>query len=117
MSPWTVDSLIDQGPDFVRNFVRQPPLADEFAPEFSWLLLADSVGFEAGLVRRTDPALASRWADVAAVLYEGLVHGSRSEDELARDIWTRKATHYRGFAAQPVPRVGTGPDAHDPRPV
>jgi uncharacterized membrane protein len=116
-SCWTVDSLIDQGPEFVRNFVRQPHTADEFAAEFSWLLLADSVGFEAGQARRIDPALASRWADIAAVLYEGLVLGSRAEDELARDIWIRKAAHYRAVGVQLTPRVGTAPDAHDPRPV
>ena len=117
MSRWTVDSLIDRGPEFVRDFIRQPRGAEEFAPEFSWLLLADAIGFEAGQARRNNQTLAARWADVAAVLYDGLVRGSRPEDELARSVWTRKAAHYRALAAGSPPPVAASPEARDPRPV
>jgi hypothetical protein len=119
MARLTVDDLIDRGPDFVRDFIRQPHGADEFAPEFSWLLLADVVGFEAGAVRNPDPPLAARWAEIAAILYEGLVRGCRPQDELARDLWTRAAARYRaqaaGTPAMPVSPVS--PDAREPHPI
>lgn len=118
MALWTVDSLIDRGPDFLRDFVRHPHTADEFAPEFSWLLLADSVGFESTWVRDTNPDLVPRWAEIAAVLYEGLVRGSRPQDDYARDIWARKATHYWGLAAAPVPPVvNASPATPEPHPI
>jgi hypothetical protein len=116
MARWTVDSLIDQGPDFLRDFVRQPHAADEFAPEFSWLLLADSVGFETGLRRDTNPNAVPRWAEVAAILYEGLIRGSRPQDDLARDIWARRAARYWALAAASPPTMAnassTSPEPH-----
>jgi hypothetical protein len=120
MARFTVEDLIDRGPDFVRDFVRQPHGADEFAPEFSWLLLADIVGFEAGAARGTDPAAAAKWAGIAAVLYERLAQGSRPQDELARDIWTRRAASYRAWPnGLPTPNPGPLPtpsEAPEPAP-
>jgi hypothetical protein len=105
MARFTVEDLIDRGPDFVRDFVRQPHGTDEFAPEFSWLLLADVVGFEAGVARDADPVAAAKWAGIAALLYEGLACGCRPQDELARDIWTRRAASYRAWPnSPPVPK-------------
>jgi hypothetical protein len=109
--------VIGRGPDFVRRFIEQPHDNSEFAPDFSWLALADSVGLRYSLTRDTNPTLAARWAEIAATLYEGLARGARPQDDLARDIWTRKAAHYRAVGVQLTPRVGTAPDAHDPRPV
>jgi hypothetical protein len=117
MPLWTVDSLIDQGPEFVRDFIRQPHLAEEFDPRFSWLLLADTIGFDVGQVRATNPALAARWAEIAATLYEDLAQNSRPKDELARDIWTRKAARYRALAAGSPPPLTTSPTAREPRPI
>lgn len=117
MTPWTVDSLIDQGPEFVRDFIRQTHRADEFDPRFSWLLLADSIGLQVSLIRDEDPALAARWAEIAAILYDGLIQGSRPEDDLARSLWAKNAAHDRALAAgSPAPVAGSA-DAHDPRPV
>jgi hypothetical protein len=117
MPPWTVDSLIDQGPEFVRSFIRQPHRADEFDPTFSWLLLADAIGFDAGQARHTDPALAARWAEIAATLYEGLIRGSRPQDDLARGLWAKTAAHYRALAAGSAPPVGAAPEALEPHPL
>jgi hypothetical protein len=114
MPRWTVDSLIEQGPEFVRNFVRQPHGADEFAPEFSWLLLADAVAFDVGQARTSSPTLAVCRAEIAAVLYEGLARNSRPKDDLARDLWTRKSAHFRALATNSVPPIGATPDAREP---
>jgi hypothetical protein len=113
----TIRSVINQGPDFVREFIHQPHDDREFAPEFSWLALADSVGLRVSLARDTDPTLAARWAEIAATLYEGLAHGSRPQDDLARDIWTRKAARYRALAAGSAPPVGAAPEALEPHPL
>jgi hypothetical protein len=117
MAAWTVDSLIDQGPEFVRDFIRQTHTADEFAPEFSWLLLADAIAFDLGQVRTSSPALDTRWAEIAALLYEELAQHSRPQDDLARDIWTRKAARYRAMAANSHPTVHAAPDAREPHPI
>ena len=117
MPSWTVESLIDQGPEFVRNFIRQTPTADEFAPEFSWLLLADAVAFDLGQLRTSNPTLAARWAEIAAVLYDGLAQKSRPQDDLARDIWTRKAARYRALATGSNPPVDTAPSVAEPHPL
>jgi hypothetical protein len=114
VTPWTVDSLIEQGPEFVRNFVRQPHGPNEFAPEFSWLLLADAIAFDAGQARTSSPALSARWAEIAAILYEGLARNSRPQDDLARDIWTRKAARYRDLAAGSAPALSGVTDAREP---
>lgn len=118
MSKLTVDFLIDQGPAFVRDFIRQPHSPDEFAPEFSWLLLADVVAFEVGWAHdRADLARAAGWAEIASLLYEGLARGARPQDDLARDVWTRKAAHYRALAAGPTPPAGPTPEAREPHPI
>jgi hypothetical protein len=117
MARLTVEDLIDRGPDFLRDFIRRPHDAEEFAPEFSWLLLADTVGFEAGVARDTDPAMASKWAGIAAVLYDDLVRSCRAQDELASEIWTRAAARYRGQVVGSVPPTGVSPDASEPHPI
>lgn len=118
MARWDVDSLVGQGPDFVRQFVNQRHDPDEFAPEFSWLLLAEVVGFEADFGAPANPTLAARWAEIAALLYEGLIRGSRPQDDLARSIWTRTAARYRALAAGTTPSPVHPPsDAREPHPL
>jgi hypothetical protein len=119
MAPWNVDDLTERGPDFLADFVRVRHHPGEFAPEFSWLLLAEVVELELSEARRTNPGLVPRWAEVAAILYEGLVRGLRPQDELAREFWPRVAAHYRAIAAGSVPRVNTAntPAASEPHPI
>src|SRR4051812_49835051 len=117
MTRFTVEDLIDRGPDFVRDFIRQPHGSDDFAPEFSWLLLAEVVGFEADVARDKDPATAARWAEIASLLYEGLARGCRPQDDLTRDIWTRRAAAYRAWPATVATSVGVSPDARQTHPL
>src|SRR5947199_345046 len=100
----TVGDLLDRGPGYVRDFINRPHDDNEFAREFSWLLLADSVGVRVSLNRTSNPGLAARWAEIAAVLYEGLIRGSRPQDDLARSLWSKSAAHYRALAnGTPLP--------------
>lgn len=117
MSRLTIDDLIGRGPAFLRDFIRQPHGAGEFAPEFSWLLLAEVVGFEADVARDKEPTTAARWAEIAALLYEGLARGCRPQDDLARDIWTRAAARYRAQASGSPPPASLSPDAREPHPI
>ena len=115
-TPITVGQLISGGPGYVRDFIQQPYGDHEFAPEFSWLALADSVALRVSLTQKTDPALAARWAEIAAVLYEGLARSCRPQDELARDIWTRAAARYRAQASGSAPPAAS-PDTREPHPI
>jgi hypothetical protein len=117
MTRFTVEDLIDRGPDFVRDFIRQAHGSDDFAPEFSWLLLAEVVGFEADVARDKDPGTAARWAEIASLLYEGLARGCRPQDDLARDIWTKRATAYRAWPATVTASVGVSPEARETHPI
>ncbi len=113
----TIRDLLDRGPAFVRAFIDEPRELNEFTPEFSWLLLADSVGVQYSIARDNDPAAAACWADIAADLYEGLVRGLRPQDDLARDIWSRKAARYRAQAISSLPPANVAPDTREPHPI
>jgi hypothetical protein len=116
MTPITIRYLIDQGPEFILEFVKHSTGAEVFAPEFSWLLLAEAVGLRVSMHRTTNPSLAVRWAQVAALLYEGLAQGCRPQDELARDTWTRAAEAYRTQAASAFFDCSQS-SARDPQPI
>jgi hypothetical protein len=113
----TVGDLIERGPGYVRDFICRPHDDNEFAPEFSWLLLAEAVGIRVSLNRTSNPSLAARWAEIAAILYEGLIRGSRPQDDLARTLWAKTAVHYRALAAGSPPPVGAAPDSREPHPL
>ena len=100
-TPISVEALIGLGPERLLDFVRDTPDNCVFDPAFSWLLLAEVVGVRVAMMSKAGDIAASRWAKVAAELYQGLVECCPPEEVLARSIWTRTAASFRQQASTP----------------